>query len=165
MGELVKAISIHQPWAGLIVTGRKDVEIRAWNYLPSYRGRLLIHASGTMTPREERMRERWMAEDTATQLACEPIGALIGEVEVLDVIEYTSRAQFEQDYNRHFNRADRYRDGLIGLQFANATRYVTPIRWRGQLGLFDVDMSAVGSRLREIDARARRRYEDSRRRQ
>jgi hypothetical protein len=39
----MKAISIHQPWAWLIVTGRKDIENRSWK--THYRGEILIHAS------------------------------------------------------------------------------------------------------------------------
>jgi hypothetical protein len=39
----VKAISIRQPWAHYIITGKKPVENRIWH--TSYRGSLLIHAS------------------------------------------------------------------------------------------------------------------------
>lgn len=41
--ELVRALSIQQPWAGLIAAGRKHVEIRGRR--TSYRGELSIHAS------------------------------------------------------------------------------------------------------------------------
>ena len=39
----MKAISIRQPWAWLIVNGYKDIENRSWN--TKYRGPVLIHAS------------------------------------------------------------------------------------------------------------------------
>jgi ASCH domain len=39
----MKIISIRQPWAGLIVSGLKDVENRTWP--TRYRGPILIHAS------------------------------------------------------------------------------------------------------------------------
>lgn len=39
----MKAISIRQPWAWLIVNGHKDIENRSWN--TKYRGPVLIHAS------------------------------------------------------------------------------------------------------------------------
>ena len=42
----LKALSIKQPWAWLIVNGWKDVENRSWN--THYRGRVLIHAGKTM---------------------------------------------------------------------------------------------------------------------
>jgi len=46
----VKALSVRQPWAWLILHGGKDVENRTWR--ASYRGPVLIHASGNMGPRD-----------------------------------------------------------------------------------------------------------------
>jgi hypothetical protein len=43
----MKALTIRQPWAWLIVAGIKDVENRGWQ--PIYRGRCLIHAAKGMT--------------------------------------------------------------------------------------------------------------------
>jgi hypothetical protein len=39
----MKAISIKQPWAGLILAGRKQIEIRSWR--TNHRGDLLIVSS------------------------------------------------------------------------------------------------------------------------
>jgi hypothetical protein len=44
----VKALSIRQPWAWLIVTGYKDIENRSWR--TNYRGPLLIHAGRAIDP-------------------------------------------------------------------------------------------------------------------
>ena len=44
----MKAISIRQPWAWLIVNGYKDVENRTW--YTSHRGPLLICASKALDP-------------------------------------------------------------------------------------------------------------------
>jgi hypothetical protein len=41
----MKALSIHQPWAWLIIHGGKDIENRRWNC--HHRGGLYIHASKT----------------------------------------------------------------------------------------------------------------------
>lgn len=46
----IKALSIRQPWAWLIVNGIKGVENRDW--FSTHRGRLLVHASQGMTCRE-----------------------------------------------------------------------------------------------------------------
>jgi len=43
----MKALSIRQPWAWLIVNGWKDVENRKW--ATKFRGPVFIHASKTMT--------------------------------------------------------------------------------------------------------------------
>ena len=41
----MKAISVRNPWAWAIAHGGKRVENREWQYPPTYRGPLLIHAS------------------------------------------------------------------------------------------------------------------------
>ena len=79
----MKAISIRQPWAWLIVTGKKDIENRSWK--TSYRGKLLIHASskfadvslskiedryGVKVPPMEEMR----------------LGGIVGECELVDCV-------------------------------------------------------------------------------
>jgi hypothetical protein len=46
----VKAISIRQPWAWLIIHGGKDIENRTWR--TNILGRVLIHASKGMTMKE-----------------------------------------------------------------------------------------------------------------
>jgi len=43
----MKAISIRQPWASLILVAGKDIENRTWS--TRYRGPVLIHASKGMT--------------------------------------------------------------------------------------------------------------------
>lgn len=55
----MKAISIRQPWAWLIVNGHKDIENRTWR--TTYRGPMLIRASKGMT-RAEYDAARQMAE-------------------------------------------------------------------------------------------------------
>ena len=46
----MKALSIRQPWAWLIVNGWKDIENRTW--FSNFRGNFYIHASKAMTRRE-----------------------------------------------------------------------------------------------------------------
>lgn len=46
----MKALSIRQPWAWLIVRGGKDIENRTWH--TKFRGRFLVHASQGMTIKE-----------------------------------------------------------------------------------------------------------------
>ena len=43
----MKALSVRQPWAWLIVNGHKDIENRNWP--TKFRGPILIHASKFMT--------------------------------------------------------------------------------------------------------------------
>lgn len=46
----MKALSIRQPWAWLIIHGGKDIENRSWH--TKLRGRFLVHASKGMTKKE-----------------------------------------------------------------------------------------------------------------
>ncbi|UFT92849.1 ASCH domain-containing protein [Pectobacterium carotovorum] len=46
----MKALSIRQPWAWLIVNGFKGVENRSWH--TKYRGPILVHAAKGLTRRE-----------------------------------------------------------------------------------------------------------------
>jgi hypothetical protein len=47
----MKALSIRQPWAWLIVNGHKGIENRSWN--TKYRGPVLIHASARKPTKAE----------------------------------------------------------------------------------------------------------------
>ncbi|CAI1622745.1 ASCH domain [Serratia quinivorans] len=47
----MKALSIRQPWAWLIVKGYKDIENRTWR--TNYRGPVLIHASAAKPSKED----------------------------------------------------------------------------------------------------------------
>ena len=47
----MKAVTVKQPWAGLIMAGMKDIENRTWE--TEYRGKLLIHASSKYSKKKE----------------------------------------------------------------------------------------------------------------
>lgn len=47
----MKALSVRQPWAWLIVNGYKDIENRSWN--TKFRGPVLIHASSKQPTKAE----------------------------------------------------------------------------------------------------------------
>ena len=44
MYGVIKALTIRQPWASLIMSGQKDVENRSWLPPKGYRGKVLVHA-------------------------------------------------------------------------------------------------------------------------
>jgi hypothetical protein len=78
----MKALTIRQPWASLIIAGIKDVENRTWS--TDYRGELVIHAGLAV--------DRPGLTDFAHLLpgaaAAEPLpsGAVLGTVELVDVV-------------------------------------------------------------------------------
>ena len=83
----MKALSIRQPWAWLILNAGKDIENRDWE--THYRGRFLIHASKGMTHEEYED-----AADTYWIIAHKELppfeslhrGGVVGSVELLDCV-------------------------------------------------------------------------------
>jgi hypothetical protein len=80
----MKTLSIRQPWADLILQGRKTMELRTWTV--SYRGPLAIHASKTVE------REACMAHGVDPDQVT--TGAVIGVVDLaaIDVLDAESFA-------------------------------------------------------------------------
>jgi hypothetical protein len=83
----VKALSIRQPWAWLIIHGGKKLENRSWH--TKYRGRFLVHASKGLT---------WAEYTDACAFAREcgvdvpPFndlqrGGIVGSVELVDSVD------------------------------------------------------------------------------
>ena len=90
----MKALTVHQPWAWAIISGRKRVENRTWS--TRERGRIAIHSHG-----ERDSERRWrdlaaMLEDAATWNACieSPRGAILGTVELVDCVEESDDYSF-----------------------------------------------------------------------
>lgn len=98
----MKALSFRQPWAELVLQGRKTMDLRS--YTTHYRGRLAIHASQTVE--SDRCWEHDLNPDNLDT------GGLVGTAELVDVIPLD-----EATYNAH--QADhlggrRWREGLYG---------------------------------------------------
>lgn len=62
----MKALSIRQPWAWLIVNGFKDIENRSWD--TNYRGLVLIHASSKPVSPEDYLAALTIARSLGIEL-------------------------------------------------------------------------------------------------
>lgn len=109
----MKAITIRQPWAALIVAGIKDIENRTWT--TKYRGPLLIHAGGA----EWEPLSKLVREPAVSSL----YSRIIGIVDLVDVAESHPSPWFEGPY---------------GWVLANP-RPIKPVPMAGRLGLFEVE--------------------------
>lgn len=118
----MRAITIHQPWAELIVRGEKDVENRSWR--TRHRGPLLIHA-GARADRGS-FQEHGVPEDVERS-------AIIGVVEVIDCTQERTSGWHEA--------------GNWGWYLARAKRFPKPIPMKGRRGLFEVPDRKVLSQL------------------
>lgn len=82
--EGLKALSIIQPWAWLIVNSFKDIENRSWS--TRYRGPLLIHAGkskSAFTQEVEDVRKKYAIEVPASIER----GGIVGIVDLADCVD------------------------------------------------------------------------------
>lgn len=94
----MKALSIRQPWAWLIVNGHKDIENRQWR--THFRGKIYVHASKGMT-RDEYESARDIAEEQGVELP--PFdklerGGIVGTVEIVDCVDEDPSPWFFGEY-------------------------------------------------------------------
>lgn len=125
----MKALSIRQPWAWLIVNGWKDVENRTW--WCGYRGPLLIHASKGMT-RNEYADCFWYVDGLSLP---PPVvipafddlirGAVVGSVVMVGCVSHSTSPWFEGPY---------------GFELTEPKAFAPQEVWpaRGSLGIFDL---------------------------
>jgi hypothetical protein len=126
------ALSIRQPWAGLIVAGRKSIEVRTWP--TAHRGPLLIHASKIRDERPEAT--QWVTPAVAP--FCAPTGGVVGRVDLIECRDYRTAAAFLADGDAHLNAPHWFLPhGLFGFRLADPVP-VTFFPCSGQTRLFGV---------------------------
>lgn len=89
----MKTLSIRQPWAHLIVTGRKDIENRTWS--TDHRGPLLIHAAQKPDPQWDEIARYFgltLARDAVRY------GGIVGKVQLVDVVQRSPSRWFTGPY-------------------------------------------------------------------
>ena len=82
----MKALTIHQPWAGMIAAGWKRIETRTWR--TKHRGQIAIHASQTYdldAMDVARQHKRWLADKELPE-PLDARGAIIAVGQIFDVI-------------------------------------------------------------------------------
>jgi len=128
----MKALTVMQPWAWLIVRGLMDIENRDWP--TRFRGRIYVHASSRWdTADAHRTALRLLARKCGgpegqrmwreMQRDSRP-GCIVGEVDIVDCVTSSRSLWFT---------------GKYGFVLANAVAYKSPIPQRGGIGLFELD--------------------------
>lgn len=115
-----------QPFADLIILGKKTIELRNWN--TDFRGEILIHS-----PLKIRI-------DDCSRLKINKkfvTGAIIGKVELYDVKKYNSSKEMESDKKFHLS-SKKFQNKTYGFMLKNSKLFIIPIPWKGQLRFFDV---------------------------
>jgi len=121
----MKCLSVCQPFAELIVQGKKTIELRKWN--TKFRGEFLVHA-----PQKIRL-------DDCKRLKIKPeltVGAIIGKVELIDVKEYENSSQIKIDSKRHL-ASNGESGNKYGFILQNPKQLRIPIPCNGQLNFFE----------------------------
>lgn len=145
----MKAITIKQPWASLIVHGIKDIENRNWR--TNFRGRVLIHSSakgdiakfGCLQPSQ---REKVLY----TPIGCInfndlPFGSIIGSVEIIDCVINHPSIWAEKTENYTVGMNPKIHENITGKKvvyswvLANPILFPEPIPAKGKLSLWEYD--------------------------
>ena len=87
----MKCLSVCQPFAELIVQGKKTIELRKWN--TKFRGEFLIHAAKNILIEDCRRMKILPSSIT--------VGAIIGKVNLVDVKKYDSDKELYTDKKKH----------------------------------------------------------------
>ena len=125
----MKCLSIKQPFAVLVVQGRRTIEIRTWN--TKFRGEFLVHASQKIDKEICKLHNI-----DPSKLIC---GAIIGKAFLYDVKEYKSVKEFIKDNSKHL-ATERYVDHKYGFLLRDAKRLSKPVYMPGRLNFFNVDL-------------------------
>ena len=118
----MKALSLKQPFAELILQGRKKIELRNWN--TSFRGEFLIHAS--KVPDKESMVKFEFVEL--------PLGAIVGKAKLVGVKHYLNDEEHRADKNLHLADSTW---GNFGFVLEDAEKINPPIPAKGKLNFWE----------------------------
>src|SRR5215213_7752316 len=132
----MKALSLLQPWASLVVMGAKRLETRSWS--TKYRGALLIHASsrkaGALLSSEPPF-SRYIHD-----FNCLPLGAIIGSVILTDIVK-VEQLQLSEKIINQLSLEERafgdYTNGRYVWVLEEAAQFERPVPIRGTLGLWE----------------------------
>ena len=127
-----------QPFADLIISGKKIIELRNWN--TNFRGEFLIHA-----PIKIRINDSSRLKIKKKLVT----GAIVGKAELYDVKKYDLIKEIKKDQKFHLS-SKKFNGKTFGFMLKNSKSLRIPIPWKGQLGFFNVDLPKSKIKNREI---------------
>lgn len=131
----MKALSLLQPWASLVVLGHKKIETRGW--ATDYRGLLLIHASSGK--KGALVAQLPVISQYIPDFKALPFGAIIGEARLVDVVRLgeDNDAAALSGITLEEGAFGTYTAGRWGWVLEDAVAYDEPIPAKGRLGLWE----------------------------
>ena len=128
LNNILKCLSVSQPFADLIISGKKTIELRKWN--TNFRGEFLVHSP--IKIRTEDCKKLKIKKKLVT-------GAIVGKAELYDVKKYNSLKEIKIDQKHHHATKD-LDNKKYGFILKNAKPFRIPIPRKGQLGFFEVKL-------------------------
>lgn len=136
----MKALTICQPYAELIMLGKKFVENRTWP--TSYRGPLYIHAGKS---------RQWIGGDNYGIPESELVfGAIVGTAELVACMPIDSMRQISREqkvWNAGLTIGQildhEHAEGPVCWVLKDVHRFEYPVPYRGAQGLFDIPEAEV----------------------
>ena len=125
----MKALTIKQPWASLIINKHKKYEFRSWK--TNYRGKILKKASKKI---EKDMLKRFENYNLDINTS-----SIIGEAEIVDCI------LVDEKFNEELREIDPIVYGksnhveTYAWKLENIIKYDKPIPCKGKLGLWNIE--------------------------
>ncbi len=121
----MKCLSVCQPFAELIIQGKKTIELRKWN--TKFRGEFLVHAAKNI-----------LIEDCKRMKISSSIttGAIIGKVKLTDVKKYESDKELKSDKKKHYSSSDITKN-KYGFILENPKKLRVPIPYSGKLNFYE----------------------------
>lgn len=131
----MKCLSVAQPFADLIISGRKTIELRTWN--TNFRGEFLIHAP--LKVRSEDCARLGITKEL-------PTGAVIGKAILYGVRRYESAAELDGDRDLHHAAIKLDGRTVYGFLLRSPVALAEQVPYKGMLGLFEATLgSGAGS--------------------
>jgi len=118
----MKVLSLKQPFAELILLGKKRIELRTWK--TKFRGEFLIHASKVVD--KEAMKKFGFKEL--------PLGCIVGKARLIDIKEYKNEEEYVKDKKLHLADVSW---GNYGWVLEDVKR-VEKVYCKGKLGLWEI---------------------------
>ena len=123
----MKALTIKEPWASLIINGYKEYEFRSWK--TNYRGKILIHAG--------------MSNENISKFDIYNLeyskGEIIGEAELVDCILVTEEFNNELLKKNSLVYGKTNHTSTYAWKLENIKKYDKKIPCKGKLGLWNYE--------------------------
>ncbi len=132
----MKALTICQPYAQLIVRSEKRVENRSWS--TNYRGPIAIHAGKSRD---------WLSEDDEARFHFlhDPLvfSAVLGTATLIDCLHIDRIERGEYDRRHPWLRTHEHTEGTWCWVLDHIHRFRTPLPWKGAQGLWVIPDNAI----------------------